>query len=65
MLVDGFDTRLLPRSFPCGLRVFMRVCAYICICNMIHTQIGRQEKNGQIEPVQRVRRRAHMTMMHS
>jgi hypothetical protein len=39
--------------------------ACIYMCNMIHTQIGGQEENGQIEPVQRVRWRARMTMMLS
>ena len=32
---------------------------------MIHTEIGGQEKNAQIEPVQRVRGGAHMAMMQS
>ena len=34
-------------------------------CNFARTNIGSQRKNGQIEPVQRVRRRARMTMMQS
>jgi len=33
-----------------------RVCACTYIYNMVHTQIGGQEKKGQIEPVQKVRR---------
>jgi len=38
------------------------VCACMHMCNFTHINIGRQEEKGQIEPVQRVRRRAHMTM---
>jgi hypothetical protein len=40
-------------------------CTCIYVCNMIHTHIGGQEKNGPIEPVQRVRLRAHTMMMHA
>jgi len=38
------------------------VCACMHMCNFTHIEIGRQEEKGQIEVVQRVRRRAHMTL---
>jgi len=40
-------------------------CARIYMNNMLHTHIGGQKKNGQIEAVQRVRWRAHTMMMHA
>jgi len=40
-------------------------CARIYLCNMIQTQIGGQEQNGPIEPVQRVRWSVNTIMMHS
>ena len=41
------------------------VCACMHVCDFTRTNIGRQEKNGQIEPVQIVWWRARMTMMQS